>query len=123
MPLFWTHAYSAPERLTPRRTTCCPSAFRSWFPWTRSAETPLDGGAVGAGVGVAVGAAVGVGVAVGVGDGTVAPASPGRRITLKACQFGDVDVSVAVGATTPTGETTRVELRRNELPPPALRVV
>ena len=36
MPLPCTHAYSVPDRLTPRRITCWPAAFSSLFPDTCS---------------------------------------------------------------------------------------
>jgi len=83
-------------------------------------SVPLE---VKLGAGVAVGAGVDVGAVVGAGVGSGAPATPGRRITLNACQFGDVEVSVALAATKPAGVMSRVELRMNELPAVALRAV
>ena len=81
-------------------------------------EMKLGAGVVvGEGVDVPLGEGDGVGVAVG------APATPGRRITLKACQLGKVEVSVEVAATEPAGVMSRVELRMNELPTAALRAL
>jgi len=100
------------------------------LPSTWSADTALDGGAVGVGVcvGAGVGTAVGVGVGVDVGVGVAvgagtAEATAGRRMTPYACQLGAPDVSVEVGATAPADEMTRVEVRSHELPPLALRAV
>ena len=75
------------------------------------------------GAGVAVGEGVDVGLGAGDGVGVGAPATPGRRITLKACQLGKVEVSVEVAATEPAGVMSRVELRMNELPTAALRAL
>ena len=118
-------AYSVPEWLTPWICTTCPLAFMSLLPCTCRGDVPVAGPgvAVGPGVGVGVGAGVGAGVTVGAGE-AVGPAPPaGRSTRLYALQLGPPEVSLTVGAIAPAGDTTRVEVRMNELPPIVLRAV
>src|SRR5439155_1711893 len=80
MPHPSAHAYSAPDRLTPRSWTTRPAASTNALPDTLTCGAAPTGAAVGVGVGVGVGDGVGLGVGDVGGVGCGVGAGAGWRV-------------------------------------------